>query len=57
MTNGGITIANAASAAGDVDSSTPTAANALTAGQALECITDGGSTDASKAVVSVVVSR
>lgn len=57
VTDGGITIANAGSAAGTVDSSTPSAANALTAGEALECITDGGSTTASKAVISVVVAR
>jgi hypothetical protein len=57
VTDGGITVAFTGSAAGTVDSSTPSAANALTAGQALECITDGGSTDASKAEISILVSR
>lgn len=37
-----ITIATAASAGGDVDTSTPSAANVLTAGQALEVIVAGG---------------
>jgi hypothetical protein len=57
VTNGAITIAYSGSAAGTVDSSTPTALNVLTAGQALELITDGGSTDASKAEVAIVISR
>ena len=51
ITDGGITIANAASAAGDIDSATPSAANTVTVGQAIEIITDGGSTDAAKATV------
>lgn len=55
ITGGGITIATAASAAGDVDSSTPTALNTVTAGQAIECITDGGSTTACEAVISIVI--
>lgn len=45
VTGGTLTIANSGSAAGDVDTGTPTAANTLTAGQALEIITDGGSTN------------
>jgi hypothetical protein len=45
VTNGGLTIATAGSAAGDVDSGTPTALNVLTAGQALEIITNGASTN------------
>jgi len=51
VTDAGITIANVGSAAGVVDSSTPTALNTITAGGAIELITDGGSTDAAKAVV------
>ena len=46
VTNGAITITQAGSAAGDVDSSTPTAARTLTAGQPIELISDGGSTTA-----------
>lgn len=45
VTNGGLTIAYSGSAAGDVDSGTPTALNILTAGQALEIITSGASTN------------
>ncbi len=55
VTGGGITIAYSGSAAGDVDSATPTATNSLTAGQAIEMITDGGSTDACEAVITFVV--
>jgi len=57
ITSGGITITQAGSAAGDVDSSTPSAANAVTAGQAIECITNGGSTTASKATITLVIQR
>ncbi|MCK5606461.1 hypothetical protein KAR91_31455 [Candidatus Pacearchaeota archaeon] len=55
VTDGGITIANAGSAAGDIDTSAPTAARTVTAGQAIEIITDGGSTDASLAVVTIEI--
>ena len=57
VTDGGITIATASSAAGDVDSATPSALNVVTAGQAIEIITDGGSTGARKAVVTFVMQR
>ena len=57
VTDGGITIAQASSAAGDVDSATPSALNVVTAGQAIEIITDGGSTGARKAVVTFVMQR
>jgi len=53
VTNGGLTIATAGSAAGTVDSGTPTALNTLTAGQALEIITNGGSTTTSIATFTV----
>ena len=43
VTNGGLTVTQASSAAGDVDTATPTGANTLTAGQALEIITNGSS--------------
>lgn len=45
VTNGIITIAFSGSVAGDLDNSTPSAANVLTAGQAIEIITDGQSTN------------
>lgn len=43
ITDGGITITQSGSAAGDVDSATPTALNAVTAGQAIELATNGAS--------------
>lgn len=46
ITNGDITITQSGSAGGDVDSSTPSAANTLTAGQALEVVCDGGTSTA-----------
>jgi len=49
VTSGGITITQSGSAAGDIDSSTPSGANTLTAGQAIEIISDGGSTGTVKA--------
>lgn len=48
VTNGGLTITQSGSAAGDVDSATPTAANVLTASQALEIISDGASSTTSR---------
>ena len=57
ITNGGITIANSSSAAGDVDSSEPTANNDINEGQAIEMITDGASTGTAKAVVTFVIRR
>lgn len=57
VTGGAITIANSGSAAGDVDSSTPTAARTVTAGQAIELITDGASTNTIKAIVTIVIQR
>ncbi len=56
VTNGGITIA-LSSAAGAVDSSTPTAENTVAAGQAIALISDGGSTNASKAEVVFKLKR
>lgn len=45
ITDGAITIATASSAAGDVDSSTPSAANTVTAGGSIEIETDGASSN------------
>ncbi len=57
ITNGGIVIANAGSAAGDVDSSTPTAANTVATGGAIEIATDGLSVNTVKAVFTIHVQR
>jgi hypothetical protein len=55
VTDGGITIAYSGSAAGDIDSSAPTAANAVTLGSALEVITNGASTNTVKARIVIVI--
>ena len=55
VTGGAISIA--AGGAGAIDSSTPTALDVLTAGQAIEIITNGGSTNAVIAVVTLVMQR
>lgn len=46
VTGSTVTVATSGSAAGVVDSATPTGANTFTDTQAIECITDGGSTTA-----------
>jgi len=51
VTNGIITIAFSGSAAGDEDNSTPTSLNVLAAGQAIEIITNGASTNAINATL------
>ena len=50
-----ITIATASSAAGDVDSSIPTGANIVNAGDVIEIITDGASTNTVSATYTVVI--
>lgn len=58
VTNGVVTIATAASAAGDVDVATPTAANVVTAGQAIEfVVTGGGAGGAPRIHLYAVVTR
>lgn len=44
-------------AVGTVSSSVPTAANAVTAGQAIEIITDGGGTPSMPTSITIVISR
>jgi hypothetical protein len=57
VTGGGITVANSGSAAGDVDTAEPTAANQVEEGGTIEMITDGGSTGANKLNVTFVIRR
>ncbi len=58
VTNGVITIATAASGAGDVDSATPSAANTVTAGQAVNLtVTGGGSGGSPRGHVALVIER
>lgn len=57
ITGGAISIVASGSGAGVVDSSTPTALNTLTAGQPIEIITNGGSTNSVIATVTLVMKR
>ena len=57
VTGGAITVAHSGSAAGDVDTATPTAANRVEEDGTIEMITDGGSTGAKKLLVTFVIRR
>lgn len=58
VTNGVVTIATAGSAAGDVDSATPTAANVVTAGQAVNfTVTGGGAGGSPRIHLAMVITR
>lgn len=58
VTGGVVTIATAGSAAGDVDSATPTAANTVTAGQAVNfTVTGGGAGGTPRIHLAMVISR
>ncbi len=56
-TAGTITIAQSGSAAGVIDTLEPTTNNYVNEGEAIEVETDGGSSTAAKAVVTVVIRR
>jgi hypothetical protein len=57
VTGGAITVAHSGSAAGDVDSAEPTAANRVEEDGTIEIITDGASTGAKKLLVTFVIRR
>ena len=57
VTGGAITVTQSGSAAGDVDTATPTAANRVEGDGAIEMITDGGSSTACECVVTFVIRR
>jgi hypothetical protein len=57
VTNGAITVTQASSAAGDVDSSTPSAANRVEEGGSIEIISDGASATACEMIVTFVIRR
>lgn len=57
ITGGAITIANAGSAAGDVDTVSPSAAKTVTAGQAVNCAVTGSNDGAARATLSFTVTR
>lgn len=55
ITSGNIVIANAGSAAGDVDTSSPSALNVITATDPIEMITDGASTNIVAATITFII--
>lgn len=55
ITGGNIVVAHTGSGAGDIDSSTPTALNTITAGQAIEIETDGASNGNAKAIITIEI--
>jgi hypothetical protein len=57
VTGGGITVAYSGSAAGDVDTAEPTAANDLSEDGTIEMITDGASATACECVVTFIIRR
>lgn len=57
VTGGGITIGYDGSAAGDVDSTEPTAANSVQEGDVIEIITDGASTNTVSATFTIIIRR
>jgi hypothetical protein len=57
VTNGAITVTQSGSAAGDVDSSTPSAANRVEEGGSIEIISDGASATACEMIVTFVIRR
>ena len=57
ITNGALTVTFTGSAAGNIDSCTPSAANVVTAGQAVKIAASGGSTGATRAHLVLVYTR
>lgn len=57
VTDSTVTIDQGTSAAGIVDSATPSAANTVTAGQAIEIITNGGSANTITADVTLEITK
>jgi len=57
ITGGGITVAYSGSAAGDVDTAEPTAANEVSEDGTIEMITDGASSNTIKLVVTFIIRR
>lgn len=55
ITDGVITIAYSGSAAGDVDTVSPSALNAITKGAAIEVETSGASTNAEKVFITIII--
>jgi hypothetical protein len=55
ITNGNWTVAQSGSAAGDMDSATPSAANTVAIGDVLKVTTDGASTDAARLTITFTI--
>ena len=55
ITSGNITITQAGSAAGDIDETSPSAANVITSSQAIEMISDGASTNNINAIITFTI--
>ena len=57
ITNGAITITQSGSAAGDVDTSAPTAANSVVEGDSIKLTTNGASTNTIAATFTIIIRR
>jgi hypothetical protein len=57
MTNGAVTIAYSGSAAGDLDTATPTAGNTVTTSDYINITSDGASTNTISATIILTISR
>lgn len=57
ITGVSVTVANSGSAAGDVDSATPTGANYVNEGDTIEFVSDGASSTAVAATFTAVIDR
>ena len=57
ITDGNITVTASGAAVGDVDTTVPTAANVVTAGQAIEIATDGNCDGTAIATISILIDR
>ena len=57
VTGGAITVTQSGSAAGDIDTAEPTAANEVAEDGSIEMITDGSSANTIKLVVTFVIRR
>tara|TARA_Y100000114_G_scaffold157167_2_gene187708 strand:+ start:21044 stop:21436 length:393 start_codon:yes stop_codon:yes gene_type:complete len=57
ITNGAITITQSGSAAGDVDTSEPTAANSVVEGDSIKLTTNGASSNTIAATFTIIIRR
>lgn len=57
VTGGGFTVAHTSSAAGDIDTAEPTAANNVSEGQFITITSDGGSSTSQPIEITVIIRR